>query len=74
MKNMFENLSYKKRTGVYLIIALIATLIISYLNLIFYGNIYYVIFAAIILFFCIFYILYLPLKVQRQREKEEKKK
>jgi len=71
---MFENRSEKQLITIYAVIAILVALGISCYNYITGVNIYYNIFAANVFFFCIFYILYLPLKVKKAREKKEKKK
>jgi hypothetical protein len=71
---MFENRSERELIVIYVIIALIFALGVAYFNYITGVGIYYNIFAANVIFFCMFYILYLPLKVKRAREKKEKKK
>ena len=70
---MFENRSEKQLIGIYALIAIIVAFCAGYFNYMTGVDVYYNIFAANVIFFCIFYILYLPLKVKRAREKEEKK-
>ena len=71
---MFENRSEKQLIVIYAIIAIIIALGAGYFNFITGVDIYYNIFAANVIFCCVFYILYLPLKVKRAREKQEKEK
>ena len=75
---MFENRSEKQQIIIYVIIALFVTIILSIFHYYTYtgpfANPYVIILFANIEFFAIFYILYLPLKVKKAREKEEKKK
>lgn len=71
---MFENRSERELIAIYVIIAIIVALGVAYFNYITSVDIYYNIFAANVIFFCTFYLLYLPLKLKRAREKEEKKK
>jgi len=71
---MFENRSEKQLIVIYAVIAIVIALAVSYYNYITGIDIYYNIFAANVFFFCIFYILYLPLKVKKAREKKEKSK
>jgi len=71
---MFENRSERELIAIYAIIAIIAALGVAYFNYLTGVGIYYNIFAANVIFFCMFYILYLPLKIKRAREREEKKK
>lgn len=71
---MFENKSDRELIFIYVIIAIIVALAIAFFNYITGVGIYYNIFAANVIFFCIFYMLYLPLKVRKAREKREKLK
>jgi len=71
---MFENKSDRELIFIYVIIAIIVALVIAFFNYITGVGIYYNIFAANVIFFCIFYMLYLPLKVRKAREKQERKK
>jgi hypothetical protein len=71
---MFENRSERQLIVIYAVIAIIVALGVAAFNHLTGIDIYYNIFAANVIFFCMFYILYLPLKVKRAREKEEKKK
>lgn len=61
---MFENRSKKQRIIIYLIISGVVTLILALFHLYQGWILIYALLAAIIEFFCIFYILYLPLKVK----------
>ena len=71
---MFENRSEKELIIIYIIIAIIVALGAAYFNYITGVNIYYNIFAANVIFFCMFYLLYLPIKIKKAREKQEKEK
>jgi len=71
---MFENKSDRELIFIYVIIAIIVALVVAFFNYITGVGIYYNIFAANVIFFCIFYMLYLPLKVRKAREKRERKK
>ncbi|MCJ7572108.1 MAG: hypothetical protein MUO82_09585 [Candidatus Thermoplasmatota archaeon] len=71
---MFENRSEKQLIIIYAFIAIAFALGAFYFNYITGVNIYYNIFAANVIFFCIFYILYLPLKIKRARKKQEELK
>lgn len=71
---MFENRSEKQLIIIYAFIAIIFALGGFYFNYLTGVNIYYNIFAANVIFFCMFYILYLPLKIKRAREKKEESK
>ncbi len=72
---MFENRSEKQLIIIYVIIALTITFLLSLFHLSSLSawpkDPILVIIAANIEFFCIFYILYLPLKVKRAREKKK---
>jgi len=71
---MFENRSHKQILFIYATIAITASLCLAVLHYLQGFHPYYIIAAVNIEFFCIFYILYLPVKVRRDREKQEKKK
>ena len=68
---MFENRSEKELIIIYAIIAIVIALLLSAFKYSYGVNIYYIIIAANIEFFCVFYILYLPIKVKKAREKQE---
>ncbi|KYK20827.1 hypothetical protein AYK24_09650 [Thermoplasmatales archaeon SG8-52-4] len=72
---MFENRSEKELIFIYVLIALIVTcgLAVFHYSQGFWDP-YVLVIIANIEFFCIFYILYLPLKVKRARERQEKTK
>ena len=74
---MFENRSEKQLIAIYVIIALAVTFFLCVFHYYTWPGIFsdpiVLIIAANIEFFCIFYVLYLPLKVKRAREKREKK-
>ena len=70
---MFENRSERELIVIYVIIALLLAFAAGYFNYITGVDIYYNIFAMNVIFFCIFYFLYLPLKIKRVREKKEEK-
>lgn len=69
---MFENRTDRELIVIYVIIALIVALCAAFFNYMTGVDIYYNIFAANIIFFCMFYILYMPLKIKKDREKKEK--
>jgi heme O synthase-like polyprenyltransferase len=75
---MFENRTEKQQIVIYAIIAFIVAFILSIFHYYTYtgifANIYVIILFANIEFFAIFYILYLPIKVKKAREKQEKNK
>lgn len=63
---MFENRSRKERIAIYVLIALIVTMILAIVHYFVQGWLLLaVIIGAIIEFFCIFYVLYLPLKIKK---------
>jgi hypothetical protein len=63
---MFENRSIRERIAIYVFIALIVTILLSIIHYFVQGWLLLaVIIGAIIEFFCIFYILYLPLKIKK---------
>ena len=68
---MFENRSEKELIIIYAVIAIVIALLLSAFKYSYGVNIYYIIIAANIEFFCVFYILYLPIKVKKAREKQE---
>jgi len=65
---MFENRTERELIIIYAIIALGTALILGFFHIYQGLHPYYIIIAANIEFFCIFYILYLPLKVKRSRK------
>jgi len=69
---MFENRSEKQLIVIYAAIAILITMGLVTWHLYQRMNIYYIIIAANIEFFCLFYILYLPLKVKIAKEKKKK--
>jgi heme O synthase-like polyprenyltransferase len=64
LEAMFENRTKKQRMIIYIILAVIVSLLLSFMHIIQGWILSYVIVAAIIEFLCIFYILYLPLKIK----------
>ena len=70
---MFENRSEKELIMIYAIIGVIVALALGTYHFFQGFHPYYVVIAANIEFFCVFYILYIPLKVKKAREREEKK-
>ncbi len=71
---MFENRSEKQLIMIYAFIAIAFALGAFYFNYITGVDVYYNIFAANVIFFCMFYFLYLPLKIKRARKKREESK
>jgi len=69
---MFENRSEKQLIVIYIIIALTITVLLSLFHLSPFSawpkDPFLVIIAANVEFFCIFYILYLPLKIKRAKK------
>ena len=71
---MFENRTEKELIVIYAVIAIAVALILAAFKFSYGVNIYYIIIAANIEFFCVFYILYLPIKVKKAREKQQNSK
>lgn len=64
---MFENRTKKQRTVIYAIIAFTVTLLLALMHYILQGwMIQAVLIVAAIEYVCVFYILYLPLKYQKE--------
>jgi len=64
---MFETRTKKERTIIYIVIAILVTLLLALMHYFLQGWMpSAVIVGAIIEFFCIFYILYLPLKMKKE--------
>ena len=64
---MFENRTYKETIVIYFIIAFIVTMIIASVHYLQGFHPYYIIIAANVEFFCVFYFMYLPLKYHRKK-------
>jgi len=75
---MFENRSYRELIIIYVIVALITTLVLIVFHYYtwpaFFRDPIIIVIVANIEFFVIFYILFLPIKVQKERELREKEK
>ena len=71
---MFENRSEKQLIVIYAIIAIAIACGMAVFHVFQGWDPIVIIVVANIWFFCLFYILYLPLKVKRAREKQEKSK
>ena len=71
---MFENRSEKELIVIYAFIAILVALGMSILHYFQGWDLIIIVVVANVWFFCFFYILYLPIKVKRAREKEESKK
>ena len=67
---MFANRSEKQLIIIYAIIAIAISSILAVVHYFQNFHPYYIIIAANIEFFCIFYILYLPLKVKKSKKKK----
>ena len=65
---MFENRSERQLVVIYVIIALVIAVLLANLHMYQGFHPYYIVIAANIEFFCIFYILYLPLKVKKKQK------
>lgn len=65
---MFENRSERQLIVIYTIIALVVALLLAILHIYQGLHPYYIIIAANIEFFCIFYVLYLPIKIKNKKK------
>jgi hypothetical protein len=65
---MFENRSDRKRIVIYAFIALVIALIMAVVHYYQGWHPYVIIIVANVWFFCLFYILYLPMKVKKQKK------
>jgi len=66
---MFEGRSKQQKIALFAIISLIFTLMLSFYHAFLLGwDIYVVIVAGNIEFFCLFYILYLPTKLKEKKD------
>ena len=64
---MFEKLSKKQRTMIYFAIAFFVTIILALIHYFIQGWILLaVVVIAVVEYICIFYILYLPLKIKAE--------
>ncbi len=66
---MFENRSEKQLIIIYAFIAILVALGLAVFHFFQGFDPIYIVIAANIEFFCIFYILYLPLKIKRSKKK-----
>ena len=66
---MFENRTERELIIIYAIIAILVALGLGVFHYIQGFDPYYIVIAANIEFFCVFYILYLPLKVKKSKKK-----
>lgn len=71
---MFENRSEKEIIIIYAFIALAVACGLAVMHYFQGWHPYTIIIVANVWFFCLFYILYLPIKVKRAREKQEESK
>ncbi len=71
---MFENRSEKQLIIIYALIAILIALTMSVIHIFQGWDPIVIVVVANVWFFCIFYILYLPIKIKRAREKQEKLK
>ena len=71
---MFENRSDRELIAIYIFIALAIALIMAAIHYLQGWHPYLIIGVANVWFFCLFYILNLPIKLKRAREKKEKSK
>jgi len=69
---MFENRSEKQLIIIYAIIALAIAFGMAIIHVFQGWDPIVIVIVANIWFFCLFYILYLPIKVKKAREKKEK--
>lgn len=65
---MFENRSERELITIYVIIAIVVALGLGVFHYYQGFHPYYIVIAANIEFFCVFYILYLPLKIKRSKK------
>lgn len=66
---MFEERSDRQRIIIYAIIAILVAIIMAVVHYYQGWHPYVIIAVANIWFFCLFYILYLPMKVKKQQKK-----
>jgi heme O synthase-like polyprenyltransferase len=66
---MFEDRSDRQRIIIYAIIAVLVALIMAVVHYYQGWHPYVIIVVANVWFFCLFYILYLPMKVKKQQKK-----
>jgi len=65
---MFENRSERQLIAIYVIIAIVIALLLAIFHIYQGLHPYYIIIAANIEFFCIFYVLYYPLKAKKKQK------
>ena len=65
---MFENRSERELIAIYAIIAIVIALLLGVFHYYQGFHPYYIVIAANIEFFCVFYILYLPIKVKKSKK------
>lgn len=65
---MFDNRSERELIIIYAIIALVVSLIMAVIHFYQGWHPYVIIVVANVWFFCLFYILYLPIKVKKKKK------
>ena len=65
---MFENRSERELIVIYAVIALVIALILAVVHYFQGWHPYLIIVVANVWFFCLFYILYLPIKVKKRKK------
>lgn len=68
---MFENRTYKQKIGIYALIGVIISFGMGVIHYFQGWDPIVIVVVANIWFFCIFYILFLPLKIKRDRERQK---
>jgi len=68
---MFENKSEKQLIIIYILIALLISLGLAVVHFFQGWHPYVIIVVANIWFFCLFYLLYLPIKVKKSKKKQK---
>ena len=68
---MFENRTYKQKIGIYALIAVIISMVMGGVHYLQGWDPVVIVIVANIWFFCIFYILFLPIKIKKDRERRE---
>ncbi|MDG6228696.1 MAG: hypothetical protein QCH96_01870 [Candidatus Thermoplasmatota archaeon] len=63
---MFETRTKKERMIIYIVIAFLVTILLAFMHHLQGWLISWIIVGGVIEFFCIFYILYLPLKMKKE--------
>ena len=71
---MFENRTYKQKIGIYALIAVLISMAMGVVHYFQGWDPVVIVIVANIWFFCIFYILFLPIKIKKDRERREEQK